>query len=113
MIVAICALTVALESRSQEWTASLATLAVVCFVASFGMGFGPTPWLLPAELFAMDKVAQGAAASASSNWLANFLVGQSFPYISSRLGGFCFMPNALILVAFCMFASVSLPETRG
>lgn len=113
MIVSILALTIALESPNQSWTAPLATVAVVCFVSSFGIGFGPIPWLLPAELFAMDKIGQGAAISASSNWCANFLVGQTFPSISTGLGGVCFLPNALILCAFSVFAYFKLPETRG
>merc|ERR1719310_2339333 len=85
MIIGIVALTIALAGPKQDFTAGLATASVVTFVASFGIGFGPIPWLLPAELFAMDKIAKGAAIAATSNWLANFVVGQTFPFISGAL----------------------------
>ena len=80
---------------------------------SFGIGMGPVPWLLPAELFPADKVAVGSAFAAMCNWLANFVVGQVFLPVSAALGGFCFLPFALILVGFIAFAHRRVPETRG
>ena len=58
---------------------------VVGFVMSFGVGLGPVPWLLPAELFAPDRCALGASVSAGSNWMANFVVGQAFMPLSNAL----------------------------
>ena len=56
MSVSIAALTIAMTHPGQPWTAPFAVLAVVAFVCSFGVGMGPVPWLLPAELFPSDKV---------------------------------------------------------
>ena len=79
MVVAVGLLTLALSNPGHTWTSPLAVLAVVSFVMSFGIGMGPVPWLLPAELVAMDKCAKGSGLAASSNWLANFLVVQARP----------------------------------
>jgi hypothetical protein len=35
------------------------------------------PWLLPAEFFSAETSAQGSAFSATVNWLANFIIGQT------------------------------------
>ena len=88
-------------------------LAVVGFVTAFGVGMGPVPWLLPAELFPGEAAAQGSAIAATVNWLANWVVGQSFLPLSLALGGFCFVPSAVLLVCFAAWASAAVPETRG
>jgi SP family facilitated glucose transporter-like MFS transporter 4 len=112
MFAAIGLLTLALTADGA-WTSPVAVVAVVFYVMAFGIGLGPIPWLLPAELFAMDKCAKGSGIAASSNWLANFLVVQAFPTLSNSLGGFCFLPFALVLLFFLWFAHAHVPETRG
>jgi O-antigen/teichoic acid export membrane protein len=78
MSASIVALTVALTHPGQSWTAPFAVFSVVSFVMCFGVGMGPIPWLLPAELFPPDKVAAGSSFNALCNWGANFIVGLIF-----------------------------------
>jgi len=113
MIISIAALSLALNSPGQSWTSPLAIVSVVSFVMSFGIGMGPIPWLLPAEIFPISMSAQGTSLAASCNWLANFFVVQAFPAISDNLQGFCFVPFAVVLVAFVIFICRCVPETRG
>ncbi len=109
----ILILTLSLHGAGQPWASPLAAIAVVGFVMSFGVGMGPCPWLLPAELFPVDKVAQGSAITATCNWLANFFCGQAFIPISTTLGAFAFLPFAAVLVLFVAFVVLKVPETRG
>ena len=51
---AVLLLTLALTADGA-WTSMVAVVAVVLYVMAFGIGLGPIPWLLPAELFAMDR----------------------------------------------------------
>jgi len=113
MIISVAALTLALNSPGQSWTSLLAIISVVSFVMSFGIGMGPIPWLMPAEIFPINMCAQGTSLAASCNWLANFFVVQAFPAISNDLQGFCFVPFAAVLVAFIIFICLYVPETRG
>ena len=113
MVVSALGLTAALTHPGQAWTPAVAVVTVVGFVMSFGIGMGPIPWLLPAELFPVDKCARVSSLAAQCNWLANFVVGQVFLPVSAALGGFCFLPFALILVGFIAFAHRRVPETRG
>lgn len=113
MTVSIIALTASLVNPGESWTSPAAVLAVVGFVTCFGVGMGPVPWLLPAELFPGEAAAHGSAISATVNWLSNWVVGQSFLPLSLALGGFCFVPSAVMLICFVVWALVSLPETRG
>ena len=108
-VVAIAVLTFALVAEIVP----LVITGIVLFVTSFGLGLGPVVWLLPAELFPMSKRAPATAAVTSVNWLANFLVGQSFPLIAAKLGAFSFVPFAAVLVIAWLFAYYNVPETRG
>ena len=83
------------------------------FVASFGLGLGPVVWLLPAELFPMARRAPATATVTCVNWLANFVVGQSFPIIAAAMGPWSFLPFGGVLIAAMIFAWGSVPETRG
>ena len=113
MVASICVLSFALTHPGQTWTAPLAICGIVAFVCAFGIGMGPVPWLLPAELFPADKVASGSALAASCNWLANFVCGLVFLPLAAALGGLCFMPSVFILVPFALFVASRVPETRG
>eukprot|EP00962_Isochrysis_galbana_P015901 scaffold4545_cov111-Isochrysis_galbana.AAC.19 len=113
MVVSLLALTLALSEPGQAWTPPLAVASVVGFVMSFGIGMGPVPWLLPAELFAADSCAKGAALSAGTNWLANFVVGQAFLPLANVLKSAVFLPFAAVLCAFFFFVKRSVPGTRA
>jgi len=113
MVVGIVMLTAALTCPGQEWTAPMAISAVVLFIMSFGIGMGPIPWLFPAELFPSNRSAVGSSIVASINWFANFLVGQTFPFFSNWLSGYCFIPSAFVLLGFIVFVHRRVPETRG
>ena len=109
MALAVCILTAALTLGAVP----LVLGGIVLFVGSFGLGLGPVVWLLPAELFPMSKRAPATAVVTAVNWLANFIVGQSFPLMASRLGSFAFLPFAFVLVGAWLFAYRTVPETRG
>lgn len=113
MWVSIIALTVALASPGHPWTSALSIVSVVFFVMTFGIGMGPVPWLLPAELFPMDMCSRGTSLAATCNWIANFIVVQSFPIVSPMFGPFCFLPFACVLTLFIAFVWRFVPETRG
>lgn len=44
-------------------------LALVVFIASFSLGFGPAPWILVGELFAPDVKGLAASLNGTFNWL--------------------------------------------
>ncbi|EOD37552.1 hypothetical protein EMIHUDRAFT_454885 [Emiliania huxleyi CCMP1516] len=113
MALSTVALTSSLSCPGHGWTAPLAIASVVGFVMSFGVGLGPVPWLLPAELFAPDRCALGASVSAGSNWMANFVVGQAFMPLSNALKSACFLPFAVVVCGFAVFVTRTVPETKG
>jgi Na+/melibiose symporter-like transporter len=92
----------------------LSAVAVVCFVASFGLGLGPVPFILASELVGAEAVGATQSWALAANWIATFLVAQFFPMVNSWLGGgkvyFIF---AGLAVFFFAFVGLWVPETKG
>jgi hypothetical protein len=51
-----------------------------------GIGLGPIPWLIVAEMFDAKYVATAMSMACIVNWACNFLVGLCFPFIQQALG---------------------------
>ena len=51
---------------------------VVFFIMSFAIGPGSIPWFIPAELFPQGARANAMSFGGAINWIANFVVGQTF-----------------------------------
>ncbi|KAK0941077.1 Bifunctional purine biosynthesis protein PurH [Friedmanniomyces endolithicus] len=92
----------------------LSAIAVLLFVASFGLGLGPVPFLLSSELVAAEAVGATQSWALAANWIATFLVAQFFPLVNEMLG------KGQVYFVFAALAAVSggltvwlIPETKG
>jgi len=56
----------------------LSSVAILAFVASFALGMGPIPFMLPAELVPYYATSPLSSFGLSLNWIANFVVGIVF-----------------------------------
>lgn len=92
----------------------LSAIAVLTFVASFGLGLGPVPFILSSELVGAEAVGATQSWALAANWVATFLVAQFFPIINEKLGGgkvyFIFAGFAALFGAFTAWW---VPETKG
>ena len=92
----------------------LSAVAVICFVASFGLGLGPIPFILPSELVPSNAVGAVQSWALAANWVATFCVAQFFPVLNDAMGKgqvyFVFAAMALLLGGFIAWY---LPETKG
>lgn len=92
----------------------LSVIAVVSFVASFGLGLGPVPFILSSELVGAEAVGATQSWALAANWIATFVVAQFFPLLNEKLGKgqvyFIFAGFALI---FGVFTALWVPETKG
>ncbi|KAH9077386.1 general substrate transporter [Lactarius deliciosus] len=85
--------------------------AVCVYLFIFGATWGPTPWLLGAEIFPLRARAKGMALSTISNWACNFIIAFITPPLFDAIsGGYYF-----VLVGFCIISGVVVffvyPET--
>lgn len=76
-----------------------------------GNSWGPTPWLLGAEIFPLRARAKGMALSTVSNWMSNFIIAFITPPLFDAIsGGYYF-----VLLGFCVISGIVVffvyPET--
>uniref|UniRef100_A0A336LI37 Facilitated trehalose transporter Tret1 n=1 Tax=Culicoides sonorensis TaxID=179676 RepID=A0A336LI37_CULSO len=88
--------------------------AVVLFIISFSLGFGPIPWLIMGELFAPDVKGVASALAVMFNWTLVFVVTQTFGPLNDSIGGsFTFWLFALFMLICTFFVFIKVPETKG
>lgn len=63
----------------------LSAIAVIFFVASFGLGLGPVPFILSSELVGPEAVGATQSWALAANWIATFLVAQFFPILNAKM----------------------------
>lgn len=92
----------------------LPLVSLITFIAAFGIGAGPIPWLVPGEILPAKIKGPCISIASFSNWLAAFIVTKTFVSIQAAItnagafwlfGSFCFIGS--------LFALFILPETKG
>ena len=53
-------------------------LALMVYVVSFSIGFGPIPWLMMGEIFPSRIRGPAASISTAFNWTCTFIVTKTF-----------------------------------
>mmetsp|Transcript_49712 Transcript_49712/g.131141 ORF Transcript_49712/g.131141 Transcript_49712/m.131141 type:complete len:548 (-) Transcript_49712:191-1834(-) len=126
VVLALCSLGAAFSPMVQLQGAVAAWLPVVsmvCYLICFGLGMGPVPWTLNAEIYPFECRALCVSAATMCNWVANVLVAATFLDLSRALSTSETCPYAHPDGAFWMYACVGvvgwlvlafgLPETKG
>lgn len=91
----------------------LSAIAVVTFVAAFGLGLGPVPFILASELVGPEAVGATQGWALAANWIATFVVAQFFPILNDKLGGSVFFIFTVLAVVSGTFVATCVPETKG
>ena len=98
----------------------MALLAMLCYVASFAMSWGPICWVLLSEIFPNKIRGQAMAIAVAAQWVSNYLVSWTFPMMdkSSFLNqyfhnGFAYWIYCLMAILSALFMWKFVPETKG
>jgi len=93
---------------------TISAIAVLTFVGSFGIGLGPVPFILAAELVGPEAVNATQSWALSANWISTFIVAQFFPIVNASLGkGVIYFIFAGIALFFALFVGLFVPESKG
>ena len=89
-------------------------VALMVYLASFSIGFGPVPWLMMAEIFPSRIRGPAASLVTTFNWTCVFVVTNTFMNLQKAITPYgVFWLFALILLAFIFFIIFYVPETQG
>jgi MFS transporter, SP family, galactose:H+ symporter len=118
LLVSLAGMLVSLGLLGLSFVADLSSVITLLFmllyIVAFAIGMGPVFWVLVGELFPPRERAEGAGASSTTNWLANFVVGLAFLPVVDAIGqGETFWLFAVVCAFGLWFVSRYVPETRG
>jgi len=101
-------------------------IAFVCiYIAFFATSWGPVAWVLTGEIFPLAIRGKGMSLSTASNWLWNFGIGYSTPYLVDKpttgptgvktadLGVKVFFIWGSTCLTCFFFTYFFIPETKG
>ena len=103
----------------------ISLVGVLIFIASFAMSMGPVVWVMLSEIFPNKIRTAAMSIAVAAQWLANYLVSQSFPMIVEsdvnklKMDGGIWN-NSLPYFIFSVFIALTIvfvwkyiPETKG
>ena len=100
-----------------QLSSTLGTVALVAanlYVIFFNFSWGPVMWVMLGEMFPNQMRGSALAVAGAAQWLANFLVSSSFPWLAKNLG----LPVTYAMyTAFALlsliFVNSMVKETKG
>jgi MFS family permease len=92
----------------------LSAISVLLFVATFGVGLGPVPFILASELVGPEAVGAIQSWALGANWISTFVVAQFFPVLNEKMPkGTTYFLFAGMALFFFLFVGWWVPETKG
>jgi MFS transporter, SP family, sugar:H+ symporter len=91
----------------------VAIVAANLYVVFFGMSWGPVTWVLLGEMFNNRIRAYALAVAAAAQWIANYIVSQTFPTLAGINLGLAYGTYTLMAVLSLVFVLARVKETRG
>ena len=91
----------------------VAVVALNAFVAFFASTWGPVVWVLLGEMFPNSIRAAAMSVTVMANWIANFIVSETFPELVHVGLGIAYGLFTLFAVLSFVFTWKWVKETRG
>lgn len=73
---------------------------------------GCIPAFLAAEMFRQGQRGAAMSLAALMNWVGNFLVTMTFPFVQAGIGTYSFLVFGVLATGFFVFLFLKLPETK-
>ena len=126
LIVAVCGTVSTGQSAStgeifvKNMAGQKASVAFVCiYIFFFASTWGPLPWVVNGEIFPLTARAKGISMSVATNWLFNWAIAFSTPYLVNYGEGYANLQSKIFFVWFgacflCIFfVYFFVYETKG
>src|SRR5690606_18285648 len=91
----------------------IALIAANLFVVGFGATWGPVVWVLLGEMFPNRIRATALAVAAAAQWVANFAISTTFPWLSSISLTLAYGLYAAFAALSLVFVWFRVRETKG
>lgn len=88
-----------------------ASIALICFFIFFyACSWGPVVWVVPGEIFSLKVRAKAMSMSTASNWLINWALAYSIPYLIDNGDGNLNLQAKMFFIwaGCCVLASITV-----
>ena len=94
---------------------SVAVMALMLYIAAFGIGWGPCPMLLCSEIFPLRCRGSATAIATIASWSSAFLITSQFSTLVGYVGGTggAFAVFGVFGILSLVFVYMSVPETKN
>jgi MFS transporter, SP family, arabinose:H+ symporter len=114
VLMSLCLLVVGTAFQTGHTAGSWVLVAILLYVASFAVSFGPVMWVVLSEIFPTRVRGVAMSVATVALWAADYLVSQTFPILIESIGpGMTFYLFLLMSVIAFFFTLRSVPETKG
>jgi MFS transporter, SP family, galactose:H+ symporter len=110
MVLALVALAAVSISSAPP---AAALVAILVYIASFALAWGPVPFLLSAEVFNVSMRGKGMTLSSLVMNLVSLALVTSFLHLHAWMGGSVFLLYAASTIGSAAFVWAFVPETRN
>ncbi|KAK5260688.1 hypothetical protein LTR20_010826 [Exophiala xenobiotica] len=94
-------------------TGIVSTVVLFVYLASFGIGWIPGPWLIASEYAPLATRSQTAAFATSATWIFSYLIAEITPISITNIGYKSYIIFGLLNTAFIPIIYFLYPETKG
>ena len=91
----------------------IAVIAANLYVMFFGASWGPVVWVLLGEMFNNRIRAYALSVATAAQWIANYIVSQTFPMLAGIGLGLAYGIYTLMAMLSFVFVLAKIRETRG
>ncbi|KAL7593573.1 probable inositol transporter 2 [Lactuca sativa] len=92
----------------------LALVGLALYIIFFSPGMGTVPWIVNSEIYPLRFRGVCGGIAATSNWISNLIVAQSFLSLTEAIGtSWTFLGFGVISVVALLFVIIFVPETKG
>lgn len=92
----------------------LPVVALVIFISTYSVGWGPLPWAVMGEMFSSNVKAKASGVTVSICWFLAFIITKFASNISASFGNCTtYWLFGACCIASILFTVLLLPETKG
>jgi SP family sugar:H+ symporter-like MFS transporter len=93
---------------------TIALYAANLYVVFFNLSWGPVMWVMLGEMFPNQMRGSALAVAGAAQWLANFAVSSSFPWLSKNVGlPVTYAAYTGFSILALLFVCINVRETKG
>lgn len=103
-----------LDDQTKLLYGSVPLIALLVYIFTFSLGFGPVPWLLMGELIPNRVKGLASGLVTSFNFLSMFVITLEFKTLADFIDyKFIYLALSLISFSSILFHVFFLPESKG